>query len=362
MMLQKSKFFVAGALALLSIMTIGALAFAKARYSHVQYSSEEVPASSAQRESNSKPDQSNNDVEKSGQPEQTNSTENYPNLFELYIYGVDSRNNTTLDKGANSDTIIVCQMCPATGEVRLISVMRDTFVMTPDGKRGKINGYYCKSGAAETSGILNDYIDLSIRKFVTVNWKSVAEAIDKIGGIDLYLSSAELNNLNRQIVETSKVTGIPCNSIENAGDGVYHLNGVQAVGHARNRQVGKHDEERTRRQRDILSAILVSAQKLSAPELIQIADETLMGVMTNVSFEEIVSLIPLVTKCHVTVTESFPFHYRMQLEGSWYVYPETLESNVTILHSLLYPGTDYEPSDHTKEISANVSAYANENP
>lgn len=354
------RFIIACAILILAAAAGSACAFVKAKFDRVQTCEDPVYVTSETDAPDRTPEPA-----RVTEPDEKDDRTDYTNpddLFEFYIFGVDSRDNTTLSKGTNSDTNIICQVNLSTGEIRMISVLRDTLMEAPNGKRNKINGIYCRYGAAEAAGAINLCTDLSIPRFVTVNWKTVVDVIDQIGGIDVYLSSAEVKNINLQIVETSRVTGVPSEAIRNVGDGIYHLNGVQAVGHARDRQVGKYDVERTRRQRDMLAAALAAVKTLPASRLNDIADTALSGVLTNLTVSDILNLIPLIKKANVTVTECYPFGYRMQSGGMWYVYPDSVATNAMTLHALLYPETAYEPSDRLKEIDAFVSKYALENP
>ena len=83
---------------------------------------------------------------------------------------------------------------------------------------------------------LEENLDIKIDDYATFNWKSVAEAINILGGIDLEITPAEFKYINGFITETVNSTGIGSYQLEQAG--MNHLDGVQAVAYSRLRLMG----------------------------------------------------------------------------------------------------------------------------
>ena len=67
----------------------------------------------------------------------------------IAVFGVDARDMTTLDKGTQGDVNMIITLNNETGEIRMISVYRDTFVCTNDdlSRFGKLADNYAVSGA-----------------------------------------------------------------------------------------------------------------------------------------------------------------------------------------------------------------------
>ena len=60
-------------------------------------------------------------------------------VWTIAVFGVDSRNGS-LEKGALSDVEMLCVIDRKTGEIKLVSVYRDTYLeISPDGTYHKIN-------------------------------------------------------------------------------------------------------------------------------------------------------------------------------------------------------------------------------
>ena len=104
------------------------------------------------------------------------------------VFGVDSRDKNVL-KGTNSDVIMICDVNQDTGEIKLVSVFRDTYLNLDDkGTYNKINQAYFVGGPTQAVKALNKNLDLNITDYVTFNWNAVANGINALGGIDMNIS------------------------------------------------------------------------------------------------------------------------------------------------------------------------------
>ena len=177
----------------------------------------------------------------------------------IAIFGLDGRDGS-INKGSNSDLIMICNINRDTGEIRLVSVYRDTYMSIGEGySYNKINAAYANGGAAQALAALNRDLDLDITEFVTFNWKSVADGINMLGGVDIDITKPEFRYINSFITETVKETGVPSVHLKSAG--MNHLDGVQAVAYARLRKMDT-DFQRTERQRLVIEKTLKKQRKL----------------------------------------------------------------------------------------------------
>ena len=274
--------------------------------------------------------------------------EKYRNIA---IFGVDSR-SSNLGKGNRSDCIIIVSINNETKEVRMVSVYRDTYMQIDGYGLDKITHAYSYGEAPLAIKALNTNLDLNIKEFVTVNFDSVAEAVDALGGIDMPITSAETKYINSYIDETSKVTGKKSSHITSAGN--YTLDGVQAVGYARIRYTEGGDYKRTERMRDVIEAMVRKAKTKNLGELNDILDIVLPKVYTNVSGSEIISLMPKMMSYNITESIGWPYETRGITLDRWYGVPVTLEENVKQLHLELFDEEDYEPSEEVVNISNKI--------
>lgn len=270
----------------------------------------------------------------------------------IAVFGVDSRSNQ-LEKGTRSDCIILAIINEKTKEVSLTSVYRDTYLELTGRSLDKVTHAYSYGGPALAISTLNTNLDLNIKEFVTVNFESVVDIVDAVGGVSMNITSEELKYINGYVDEINQVTKNNASHVTKTGS--QNLNGVQALAYGRIRYTAGGDYKRTERMRDVMMAVINKAKKMSVTKLNSLADKLLPLVYTNINSGEIISLIPQLVGYKVTNSEGWPYNTKgATIGGVWYGPPITLESNVRELHTKVYGQADYEPSQKVKEISKKI--------
>jgi len=281
--------------------------------------------------------------------------ENMKGYWTIAVFGVDARDKA-IAKGTNADVNLICNINRDTGEIRLVSVFRDTYLnISSDGSYNKINQAYFRGGPEQAMAALNRNLDLNITEYMTFNWKAVADAINILGGVDIELSKAEFYYINSFITETVKVTGIGSHHLTKAG--MNHLDGVQAVAYGRLRLMDT-DYARTERQRKVISQAFEKAKKADFNTLNTIIGAVFPQIATNIGVDELVKNARSISKYHIGETTGFPQargDASMGKKGAC-VIPQTLESNVIQLHTFLFSGETYTPSATVKTLSSKISA------
>lgn len=277
--------------------------------------------------------------------------ENLTGYRNIAIFGVDSRSDD-YGIGNRSDCIIIASINNNTGEIKLISVYRDTYVNIEGHGLDKITHAYSYGEAPLAINTLNKNLDLNIKEFVTVNFDSVAEAVDQLGGVKLTITADEVKYINQYISETSKVTGKTSQNITEPG--TYTVDGVQAVAYSRIRYTAGGDYKRTERMRTVIEAMFTKLKTRSLAQINSFADKILPHVYTNISAGDLLSMVPSMTKYKVTDSIGWPYNTKGKTMDRWYGIPITLESNVQQLHKEAFGETDYTPSDTVKSISESI--------
>ena len=270
------------------------------------------------------------------------------------LFGSDSRTGE-VEKGINTDAIIVVSLNNETKEVKMVSVYRDTLLDVANGNIQKCNSAYSRGGAKQAINMLNMNLDLDIQKYVTVDFGSVSDVIDLLGGIEINVSEAEMRAVNDFIGETAKATGKWGKQITHPG--LQTLNGVQATTYARIRKGVGDDYARTARQRLVIEKTVEKATKAGFSKLNDIIDEVLPSVATNLTVTEILSYAKSLTKYKIGETTGFPMEKgsgTIPGKGSC-VFPLTLKKNVSLLHEFLYGTENYQPSSKVVSISGTIA-------
>lgn len=271
----------------------------------------------------------------------------------IAVFGVDSR-NSSVGKGNNSDVNILCNIDQGTGEIRLVSVYRDSYLNISDKNTyNKINAAYMQGGPEQVVKALNRNLDIDIDDYATFNWKAVADAINILGGIDVEITKSEFYYINAFISETVKATGVASTQLKS--EGMNHLDGVQAVAYGRLRLMDT-DYARTERQRKVISLAFEKMKKADWATINNIVQTVFPQVATSIEINDLLKIGRNITRYHLTETTGFPSELREKKMGrkGACVIPQTLESNVIELHHFLFGDEEYTPTETVRTISQKI--------
>ena len=273
----------------------------------------------------------------------------------LAFFGVDSRIDK-LDTGTRTDSIILLNINTKTGETKMLSVYRDTYLNTGNNHYNKVNAAYAMGGPEKALSTLNLNLDLNIENYVTVGFAGLAVAIDELGGITIKVDEDEIDYINAYQKTMTKQLKKKYKAVKKSGSQT--LNGIQAVSYCRIRYTAGSDYKRTQRQRTVLAQMIAKAKKSSPFKLKRAGEAALRGIQTSMSTSQIMRLIPVALKCKIIDSDGMPFEkYRttanLGSKGDC-VLPKDLTDNVTKLHQFLYGTKDYEPSNTVKGYSEHI--------
>ena len=276
----------------------------------------------------------------------------------IAILGSDARMDESLD-GSRTDAIIILSINKKNGDIRMISVMRDSYLKleAPSGNLilDKITHAHAYGGAVDTCAALNRSLDLNISEFVVFDWKSVADAVDTLGGITINVKKNEISDMNKYGPETAENVGTKYHKIKASGE--QELDGTQAVTYCRIRKSSGGDTSRAGRYKKVLAAVMkkmaVSPHKMPA-----LATKVLPQIRTNMSTTNVLSFAVRAPGYDIKKNIGWPFNYWGGLiDGVWYAVPQTLQSNVEKLHNDAFEQENYQISDTCAEINDEIINY-----
>lgn len=273
------------------------------------------------------------------------------------LFGVDSTSGQ-LTKGTRSDSIMIASVNQDTGECRLVSVYRDTYLNRGNDTYNKCNSAYANGGAEQAINMLNMNLDLNITDFVTVGFKGVTDTVNALGGVMIDVDQAELQHINSY--QRTMADELNYEYVEVTNTGYQRLNGLQATAYCRIRYTAGDDFRRAERQREVLMAILVEAKSATPAELNQIASDIFGSISTSLDLDEIISLLSDIAQYEVTDNGGFP-EESMRATGvigksGSCVVPVDLEQNVIWLHEFLFGVQNYVPSEEVKQYSQKIKS------
>ncbi len=208
-------------------------------------------------------------------------------VYNLLLIGSDRRDESW---NGNSDVMIMATINAETKRVVLTSFMRDLYADIPGYGVHKLNYAYAVSGADLLEETLESNYDIEIDHHAAVDFNTMADIIDAIGGVEVELSQAEVDVLNGYLVSMNASD----ESISSAG--TYMLSGNQAVAYMRIRYVGNNEYQRTQRQRDVMKYIFTSLQNLDPDAYKALALKVLPEIKHNMGAMDVLKLVGVLPK------------------------------------------------------------------
>jgi len=280
----------------------------------------------------------------------------YQTYRNIALFGVDSTKGS-LTSDTRSDTIIIASVNMDTGDIKLCSVYRDTYLNRGNDTYNKCNSAYGMGGPVQAINMLNMNLDLNIRDFVAIGFVGLKDVIDALGGIEINVTEAEVVHINSYQSTMAENLGLK-SFTEVTHAGLQTLNGLQATAYCRVRYTAGDDFKRAERQRNVLLKVMDKAKQASVSELTTIANNVFDKVYTSLDLSEIVELLGNITKYNVVGNDGFP-QADMRKGGKIggkgdCIIPFDLVDNVVWLHQFLFEDENYEPSETVKRISQDI--------
>ncbi len=200
--------------------------------------------------------------------------------FNVYISGIDVYGD--IDQESRSDVNLIATINPKTHKILLTTTPRDYYVRIP-GVSGEERDKLTHAGnyGVDTSmATLEELYDTEIPFYLRVNFTSVEEIVDVMGGVDV---ESELD------FTTSKAAG----EVVEVKKGMNHFNGKQALAFVRERKaLADGDNQRGKNQQILLAALI---KKAVSPMILFHANKMISSVAgnadTNLSEAQIKALI-----------------------------------------------------------------------
>ncbi len=286
--------------------------------------------------------------------QETGAMAGYTNIA---LFGLDSTEES-LDSGNNrSDVMIIASINDKTGDVKLVSLYRDTYLDIGDSNYQKANAAYAYGGPEQAIKMMNTNLDLNITDYVTIGFGGVADMIDAVGGIEIDVQSDEIEHLNNY--QSTMAAELGKEYVPLTTTGLQTLNGVQATAYCRIRYTDGGDFKRTERQKEVLSKTFAKFKSAGPVAMVKAADSLASEMKTSLNAVKIVALALKAIRCNISETGGFPNEqYRTvgYIGDQSCVIPIHLTDNVTWLHQYLFGDSSYQVSETVQNISNQISA------
>ncbi len=274
----------------------------------------------------------------------------------IALFGVDARDDDDLYKGSRSDSIMIASINMDTGDIKLVSVYRDTYLNIGTDNYIKCNHAYAYGGAEQAVKMLNMNLDMDITNFITVGYGGLRDVIDGLGGVYIDVDSEELKHINNYQIDIADV--LQCDYVPVTEPGYQLLDGIQASAYCRIRYTAGDDFKRATRQREVIMAIEQQAKKADLATLTKVFNEAIDDIYTSLDKDDIMELLSNISKYQIVDQGGFPEESMRTVanigaKGSS-VIPVDLEANVVWLHQFLFDDVDYTVTDSVREYGQQI--------
>ena len=240
--------------------------------------------------------------------------------FTVYISGIDVYGDVS--QTSRSDVNIIAVVNPNTNQILLVTTPRDYYVEIPgvsEGQEDKLThaGIY---GIDASMATLSELYETDINYYVRLNFTSLIDIVDILGGVDVYSDMAF-------------TTGWESGCEMEVQEGWNHFNGEQALAFSRERKnLPDGDNQRGIHQQAVITAML---KKVLSPTMLlkanSILNQVSQDVETNVSQAQLNSLIKYqlgknpkwsIRSVAATGTESREYCYSSQSTSLYVTIPD----------------------------------------
>lgn len=253
----------------------------------------------------------------------------------LLLFGIEE-----IGGARNTDSMMIASINSNKKTVKLVSLMRDSYVSIPGWKSTKLNAAYAKGGAELLIRTIEENYKLHIDAYASVNFESFEKIVDSIGGVSIELGKEEAKYLRR----TNYISNPEYRTVK---AGVNTLNGNQLLGYCRVRKVktlggANNDYGRTVRQRRAMNAIFDKVKSQNIFKTVSQANKWMGYVTTNITRDQIEDIIVTVMEYRINTIDTL----RLPVDGMFddpksyqgVTYPLVLdwEKNIDELYRFLY--------------------------
>lgn len=216
----------------------------------------------------------------------------------ILVMGIDARKT---EENSRSDTMIVVSLDPATRQVVMVSIPRDTRIKNSKGQNDRINSVNWLQGPEAAAREAGKLLNIPVDYYVVTNFGGFGDIVDALGGVHIELES--------NMYHADPVT--PELAI-NLKKGYQYLDGRQALAYVRYRGGPTADIGRTENQQKFVRALaremLQTKTMLRLPQLIP---ELYKNVRTNIPLTDMVYLGKMAQKLDLDniITQTLPGYF-----------------------------------------------------
>lgn len=218
----------------------------------------------------------------------------------VLLLGIDAEG----DQKGRSDAIMVMQLDPITDALTIVSIPRDTRTeIVGKGFEDKINHAYAFGGAEMSIATVENFLDIDIDYYVSINMDGLVELVDELGTI----------TISNEVAWTDSKYDFP--------EGIVEMDGQKTMAYVRMRKKDPMgDFGRTHRQRKVIEGIINEGASVgSVPKFSGMIDILGTNMSTNMDFDDMKKLFGGYKDTRRNVSEYMITGSGQKIDGIYYL-------------------------------------------
>ena len=218
----------------------------------------------------------------------------------VLLLGIDAEG----DQKGRSDAIMVMQLDPITDALTIVSIPRDTRTeIVGKGFEDKINHAYAFGGAEMSIATVENFLDIDIDYYVSINMDGLVELVDELGTI----------TISNEVAWTDSKYDFP--------EGIVEMDGQKTMAYVRMRKKDPMgDFGRTHRQRKVIEGIINEGASVgSVPKISGMIDILGTNMSTNMDFDDMKKLFGGYKDTRRNVSEYMITGSGQKIDGIYYL-------------------------------------------
>ena len=269
-------------------------------------------------------------------------SEDKPKSFAVLLLGIDSGGLGRTEIG-RSDVIMIATVNPQHERIVITSIPRDSYVEIPGRGLDKINHAYAFGGPELTIETVENWLDIKIPYFVSIDMEGLEDIVDAIDG-----------------VEVTPPTTFAVGGYQFIEGNPIQIDGKQALAYSRERYTSGGDYARQKRQRQLILEISKKAvQTATNPKkIIKLATVFFEHVKMNIDLMKFTSLVINHSNMRPTMTLNQFEGAGTMINGVYYeqIHDTSYQNNKQIIHDeLAGKNTDNLNKDETVELIETIN-------
>ena len=187
----------------------------------------------------------------------------------------------------NTDGVMLVTFDIRAKRLLFTTFMREMLVQRPDGQIGRITYIAKNNGPEALCQTISTHFGVKVDKYILFSMDNVQSIIDAMGGVNITVTDAEADYLNRYRIARDATTP----SMDKAG--TYLFSGHAAVIYMRIRKVGSEgDAGRTRRMRTVLTTLAQNYSTITLSQAMNILDSVTNNLCaTNMTLNDMLQAV-----------------------------------------------------------------------